>query len=213
MSFRYFSQNLRPVLVVFIFLLILCETTVYVVTLPGPREQFFQLYVLGANHTTTNYFPRNNPEILVGEPINWYLGVTDNTSTMQLVSIVVKIGNQTISTPDDQNGTDSPAPILTEYARFIIDNDTWEIPFVWSVSNATMNAGSTYITRLQVNNQTYPIPTWSAKNGDNFRIIFELWTWQTDNNTFEFGWNIEGQHRVAWLQVSFNMTTPSFITA
>jgi len=113
MSYGYFSQNWRTVIVVFAVLLIVCETTVYVVTLPSPREEFFQLYVLGANHMTTEYFPRDNPDIFVGEPINWYLGSTDNTGAVQFVLIVVKIGNETTSTPNDQTMVDSPAPILT----------------------------------------------------------------------------------------------------
>jgi hypothetical protein len=36
----------------------------------------------------------------------------------------------------------------------------------------------------------------------------ELWTWRTGADAFEFGWTAGGEHRVAWLQVRFNRTSP-----
>jgi hypothetical protein len=54
---------------------------------------------------------------------------------------------------------------------------------------------------LQINNETYQIQDWSAGGDYNFRLIFELWSWQRDANGFEFGWAASGERRVAWLQV------------
>jgi uncharacterized membrane protein len=200
------SQSRRTLIVVLIILLIVCETVAYVATTPRPREQFFQLYVLGANHMTADYYPSNDTDIRIGEPVTWYLGVTDNMGTVQLVSIRVKIGNQTIKPPDDQQALESPAPVVTEFMRFIQDNETWEVPFVWSITDAIPVGGSTRILTLQINNETYQLQDSSASNGRNFRLTFELWTWQA--NDFEFGWTASGEHQVAWLQVWFNMTNP-----
>jgi len=200
------SQNRRTLIVVFITLLIICEMVAYVATTPRPREQFFQLYILGANHMAADYYPNNDTNIHLGEPVTWYLGVTDNMGTVQLVSIRVKIGNQTVKPPDDTQALESPAPIVTEFMRFIQNNETWETPFVWSISDAVSSGNSTRILTLQIHNETYQIQDCSASNGHNFRLIFELWTWQADTNAFEFGWTAGGEHRVAWLQVWFNMT-------
>ena len=71
----------------------------------------------------------------------------------------------------------------------------------------SLKRGSTRVITLQINNETYQIQDWSASNGHNLPLIFELWTWQTDANAFEFGWTASGEHRVAWLQVWFNMTS------
>lgn len=202
------SQNRRTLIVVFFTLLVVCEMLAYVATTPRPQEQFFQLYVLGASHMAADYYPNGDPDIRIGEPVTWYLGVTDNMGTVQLASIRVKIGNQTIRSPDDQQGLESPAPVVTEFMRFLQENETYETPFVWSITDAASIAGSTHIVTLQINNETYQIQDCSAINGDNFRLIFELWTWQTDANGFGFGWTASGEHRVAWLQVWFNMTTP-----
>lgn len=202
------SQNRRTLITVFITLLVVCEMVAYVATTPRPREQFLQLYVLGAKHMAADYYPNNDTDIRIGEPVTWYLGVTDNMGSVQMISIRVKIANQTIKPPDDIQALESPAPVVTEYMRFIQDNETWETPLVWSISDAVSSGNSTRILTLQVNNETYQTQDWSATDGHNFRLILELWTWQTDSNAFEFGWTASGEHRVAWLQVWFNMTSP-----
>lgn len=202
------SQDRRTLITVFITLLIICEMVAYVANTPRPSEQFFQLYVLGAQHMAADYYPNNKTDLSVGEPVAWYLGVTDNMGSVQLVSIRVKIGNQTIKPPDDQQATESPAPIVTEYMRVLQDNETWEMPLVWSISDAVSVNGSTRILALQFNNETYQLQDSSASGGHNFRLIFELWTLQADTDTFQFGWVAGGEHRVAWLQVWFNMTAP-----
>ena len=202
------SQDRRTLITVFITLLIICEMVAYVANTPRPSEQFFQLYVLGARHMAADYYPNNKTDLSVGEPVAWYLGVTDNMGSVQLVSIRVKIGNQTIKPPDDQQATESPAPVVTEYMRVLQDNETWEMPLVWSISDAVSANGSTRILALQFNNETYQLQDCSASGGHNFRLIFELWTLQADTDTFQFGWVAGGEHRVAWLQVWFNMTAP-----
>lgn len=207
MKFRI-SQNRRALIVVFITLLVLCETVAYVTITPRTRDQFLQLYLLGAKHIASDYYPNDDSNLKLLEPITWYLGVTDNMGSVQLVSIRLKMSNQTIKPPDDQQALESPAPTVADFTKFLQDNQTWELSLVWSISNATVGNGITRILTLQINNETYQISDWSARNGYNFRLIFELWTWQTDSNTFEFGWNTNNEHRIAWLQVWFNMTNP-----
>ena len=202
------SQNRRTLITVFITLLIVCEMIAYVANTPRPQEQFFQLYVLGANHMAADYYPNNNTDISIGEPVTWYLGVVDNMGSVQLVSVRVKIGNQTIKPPDDQNALESPAPLVAEYMRVLQDNETWETPFVWTITDAISMDGSTHLLMLQFNNETYQLQDCTASGGRNFRLIFELWTLQPDADTFQFGWVTNGEHRVAWLQVWFNMTSP-----
>jgi uncharacterized membrane protein len=202
------SQNRRVLITVFITLLIVCEMLAYVATTPRPREQFFQLYVLGAHHMAADYYPNNNTDISIGEPVTWYLGVTDDMGSVQLVSVRVKIGNQTIQPPNDQNGTESPAPLVAEYMRVLRDNETWETPFVWTITDAVSSGGSTRLLTFQFDNETYNLQDSAASGGRNFRLIFELWTLQLDTDTFQFGWTTSGEHRVAWLQVWFNMTSP-----
>ena len=56
------SQDRRTLITVFITLLIICEMVAYVANTPRPREQFFQLYVLGARHMAADYYPNNKTD-------------------------------------------------------------------------------------------------------------------------------------------------------
>jgi len=198
----------RTLLAVFITLLIVCEMLAYVATTPRPQEQFFQLYVLGAKHMAADYYPNNDTNIQLGESVQWYLGVTDFMGNVQLVSVRVKLANQTIMPPDDLNAQPSSAPLVTDFKRFLQNNETWEFPLVWQINDAVTVGASTRILELAINNETFQLQDSSARDGYNFRLIFELWTWETDSGTFQFGWVTGGERRVAWLQVWFNMTSP-----
>lgn len=205
------SMNSRRAFVlVFIVLIISCELAVYEGSVKrSGGERLFQMYLLGGNHMAADYYPQNDTDIRPGVIIRWYLGTTNYMGSVQIVEIRVKIANQTTKSPDDVQALESPAPALTDIAKVLQNNETWETPWVWSVQNGTISGGSTHILLLKINNETYPISDWMASNGYNFRIIFELWTWQSDSNAFHFGWTSNGEQRVAWLQVWFNMTSVS----
>ena len=200
------SQNRLNLLVVFITLLIVFETIVYAATMSQQGEQYFQVYLLGPNRMAEDYYPNGNSNISQAESVTWYVSVTDLRGLVQFVEIRVKLGNQSLSSPDDLKGTPSPAPVVANFRQFIQDNQTWEIPFVWEISNISSLEGSTRISQLEINNAIYPLQDVSANNGQNFRLIFELWTWSEDAASFQFGWFSGSEHRVAWLQVWFNAT-------
>ncbi len=203
------TQNKRTLIAVFIALLVIAEAITFVATTPRPQEQFFQVYILGSNKLAADYYPQNNPNLHLSSPISWYLGVTNFMGNLQLVEIRLKLGNETTAPRNDTSNTPSSAPELIAFDRFLMDNETWEFPFVWSITNATATSGSTRILTASINNETYVISNWSATNGYNFRIILELWVWQTNTNVFEFGWTNNGEKQTAWLQIWFNMTNPT----
>jgi len=200
------SQNRRTLIAVFIMLLIVFEMFAYVATTPRPQERFFQIYVLGANRKVADYYPNNDTNIRPADPVRWYVGVTNFMGNVQLVAIRVKLGNQTIPPPDDVNASPSPAPLVTEFSRFIQNNETWEFPFVWQIVNAVAVDGSARIIELRINDETFQLQS-SARGGYNFRLIIELWTWDTESGALQFGWRTANEHRAAWLQVWFNATT------
>lgn len=201
------SQNRRNLLAVFITLLIVFEMIAYVATTPRPREQFFQIYVLGSNRMAADYYPNDDPNIRPGDTVRWYLGVTNFMGNVQLVVIRVKLGNQTIIPPDEAQGLPSQAPLVTEFRRFIQNNETWEFPFVWQISNVITADDSAYIQELLINDEAFELHGPPAERGHNFRFIIELWTWEVESESLQFGWLAGGERRVAWLQVWFNATT------
>jgi uncharacterized membrane protein len=202
------TQNKRTLIALFIVLVVISESGAFLATTPPPPERFFQFYVLDSNKLAADYYPQNNTNLRVASPISWYLGVTNFMGNVQLVEIRLKLGNETTTSPNDTSNAPSSAPELIAFDRFLMNNEAWEFPLVWNISNATSIDGSTRVLTLQINNETYQISGWSASNGYNFRLIFELWTWQTDRNEFEFGWNTNGERQDMWLQVWFNMTNP-----
>ena len=201
------TQNRRTIITLFLVLAIISEMGAYVALTPRPTQQFFQFYVLGKNGLARDYYPQNNPDLRLASNISWYLGVTNFMGNMQLVEIRLKLGNETTTPPNDTTDTPTSAPELLAFDRALIDNETWEFPFVWSITNDTTTAGTTRILTVQINNQTYQTSDWSALKGYNFRLILELWVWQGDTNTFEFGWGNSAGRRTAWLQLWFNMSS------
>ncbi len=206
MKFR-FNERRKTLIIVFVMLVVVFESIAYVANMPTPRQQLFQLYVLQPRHLAAEYYPNNNPNIGANIPVTWYLGVTNNMGSVQLVSIRVELSNATIPSPNDKQ-LEPPAPVITDFARFVQDNETWIVPFVWSVTNATSGDGSTRITGVRINGAAFQLTNWSASKGYNFRMVFELWTWKIDDSAFEYGWIGNGQHQSAWLEVWFNMTNP-----
>jgi hypothetical protein len=127
--------------------------------------------------------------------------------SVQLIELRVKLGNQTIAAPSDQPISSSPAPTIIEFTRFLADNETWEFPFTWQILNLASFHNSTQILRLQLNNQTITVNGLSARSGYNFRLMIELWVWNADTSTFEYGWFAGSESRAAWLQIWFNATS------
>jgi len=182
----------------------------YTATVPGPSEKFFQLYVLGSTGRAWGYYPNNTSSLQIGENVQWNLTVANNMGSFQYVSIRVKLGsNQTNDSPNDTLAQPSPALLITEFKHFILDNETWSVPFNWQIVNYTTTAqGHVSIHSLTIDNVTYALvnpPVCPAINSCSFRLIFELWTWNVDSNNFQFGWVNGDQQRVAWLQLWFNL--------
>jgi hypothetical protein len=205
------SEDVKRAVVIFISATIIFSALAYVAVTPRPKEQFFQLYVLGETRMAERYYPDDNPNILVGRSVKWYLGATNFMGSVQYVVIKVKLGNSTIKAPDDVNYMPSPAPVLLEFRRVLMDNETWEFPFAWIIGEVIEIGDMTSATVLVINvkdGAEVRSGQVSALNGHNFRIIFELWTFDPLTEELMFGWRAGGERRVAWLQMWFNATKP-----
>jgi len=205
------SEDMKRAVVIFISATIIFSALAYVAVTPRAKEQFFQLYVLGETRMAERYYPDDNPNIPVGRLVQWYLGTTNFMGSVQYVVIKVKLGNSTIKAPDDVNYMPSPAPVLAEFRRVIMDNETWEFPFAWIIGDVGEDGDMTCATVLVINVKDgveVRRGQVSALNGHNFRIIFELWTFDPATEDLMFGWRTGGERRAAWLQVWFNATKP-----
>jgi len=202
------SEDAKRAATIFISATIVFSALAYVAVTPRPREQFFQIYVLGENRMAERYYPNNNPNIAVRQPVKWYLGTTNFMGSIQYVVIRAKLGNSTIRPPDDANRLPSPAPIVMEFRKVLMNNETWEFPFVWTIKEIRADGEAVSLVVLEVNGVEARGGV-SAVRGQRFRVLFELWSLEAESGSLIFGWRAGAERRVAWLQLWFNATIPA----
>jgi len=192
---------------IFLSSLAILSMIAYVSLVPRPKEQFFQIYVLGETKMAEKYYPNNNPSIATKIRVKWHLGATNFMGSLQYVVLKVKLANSTIPAPDDANKLPSPGTLVKEFQRVMMDNETWEFPFTWSIENVRLTRETLFITSMAVNDRTVSIAS-EARNGQNYRLIVEIWTLDQLDQKMIFGWRAGNDRKVAWLQIWFNATLP-----
>jgi len=202
------SEDKKRALVVFVSAFMIFAMLAYVAVTPWPKERFFQLYALGETRMAERYYPNNDTNIPRDVPVKWYLGTTNFMGSTQLAVIRAKLGNQTLTPPNETTTTPAFLPTLIEFRKVQVNNETWEFPFVWKITNTSNIGNLTYLT-LNINGIETHILDVGAKNGYNYRLIFELWTLDVKSNEIIFGWRASNERRAAWLQLWFNATSIS----
>jgi len=206
---RISSRDLR-LLVIFIGIVTVVTSGVAYRTLnPPPSEQFFAMWILGFEGLAQNYYPDDNPNLAVGEELNWTLGIYNHMRSIQYVVVRVKVLNSTLVGPDDLTGTPSPITPLYEFTRVLLDNETWSIPFIWNIQNITQRGPMSMLSGLLVNQIPFNGELAMAVSGFNYRLVFELWFYDQTKNDLAFSWREDDSYRSVWTQVWFNATTPS----
>jgi len=202
------SKQKQLFVIVLIISLVVYSTVAYVSTNPIHGEHFFQLYILGETKMAEKYYPNDNPSISPNTALHWHLGVTNFMGTPRYVLVRAKLGNQTLQPPNETNTTPADLPVLVEFKRVLLDNETWEIPFTWKIVEARAVGSQVYLTLDMAGQKEVQVDGVGAKHGENFRMIIELWTLDEESGTFIFGWKTSNERRVAWLQIWFNATLP-----
>jgi uncharacterized membrane protein len=165
------------------------------------------MWILGSNGLAENYYPNNNSTLTQGEPVNWTLGVYNHMGELEYVVVRVKILNSTLASPNELTGTPSPVDEIFEFSRILVDNETWSIPFGWSILNLTQQGQSVLLTGLSINQTSLRGNLGSATSGINFRLVFELWSYDENTSASTFSWNAQGTTHSVWTQIWFNATT------
>jgi hypothetical protein len=206
MNLRLRSEDLRYFIAFVVIVTIAVSSLTYVESSPSYTDRFFSMWIVGTNGLTENYFPNNNPSIISGEQVNWAVGVYNHMSALEYVIVRVRLLNATEIPPNEQNGMASSVPEIFEFARILVDNQTWMIPFPWTiVDTATIN-GIVMITKLTINGTTITGNLAQAAGGFGFRFIFELWFYDPANNSLTFSWSTPTSTYSVWTQLWFNVT-------
>lgn len=186
---------------------------------PRPLQQFmsFGVYSEGG---LQQYLPASNATISTGQRENWTLSVQNFMGAAQLIMIVARIGNSSL-TPlthptalacSPAANTTSPATCFSQIAIasiFIGDGEKTKVNFDWTLESITNQTGRTLLG-LQVNGENVTSTPVGANQGQNFRWIFELWTYDQNCNDpsssscFHYGFGPLAAPTGTWLQVWFN---------
>lgn len=207
------SRELKMASAVFLSTTILLSIVMGTLVMPTAGKQSFQIYVLGATRKT-DYYHGDESSILLGKKAKWHLGVTNMMGSLQYIVIRIKFANSTFDAPDDAKQIPSPAPILVEFSRVLANNETWETFFIWVIKEINVSAGAINPTLFEVDGvevRESQATRVSTSGGRNFRIIFELWTFDQQTNSLIFGWRTGGEKKTVWLQMWFNLTTQARI--
>jgi len=193
------KKKMRNKLAAFLILVVsfaaISSATTFLILSPRASQPFMAMGVYSRMGLLGYLEPATNSSVTNGEPVNWTLSVTNNMGSAQFVMIIVRLGNSTLSSSNSTTPASFPEIVIPE--RFIRDGDTFSISFNWTLQSATQQQGKTLLN-LQVDGE--PV----VMAGDNFRWIFELWTYDLVCACFHYGYGPQSASTGVWLQVWFN---------
>lgn len=173
---------------------------------PAPSDQFLAMWILGSNGLAEHYYPGDNPNLKMGQNVNWTLGIYNHMGSLQYIVVRAKLLNSTQAGPNEITSTPSPVSSLFEFTRVLVDNETWSIPFEWKITQITQTGQSLVITGLSINQTLFKGELARAVSGFNLRFVFELWFYDAHANSLAFSWQTAGVQRSVWTQIWFNAT-------
>jgi hypothetical protein len=176
--------------------------------LPRSGEPFMALAVLGEEGMAEKYYPGDDPSIGVGEEVHWTLYLNNHMREARYVAVRVKLLNSTMLAPNSTSCSPSPAPVVYEVRRVLLDNETWLYPLDWSLLKVGGDGNSVSIEGLMINGRPFQTNA-GAVHGYNFRVVLELWGYEESSEGFIFGWVSGEESRCAWNQIWFNVTSAS----
>lgn len=149
-------------------------------------EQFSQLYLLGPDHSASNY-PYN---IHAGQNYSVYVGVANNMGSLVYYLIYSKFGNGTDSSPNPTMGTPSLLNPLYEYRFALPSGKTWENLLTFSVDHASISGNRSLVSTISINSLSFDVNKPSIRNTNStvfyYQLFFELWTYNTQSNQLSF---------------------------
>ena len=121
--------------------------------------------------------------------------------TVQFARVVVRLGNLSTRTPTaDEPGE---APVVGVLERFVATRQTENMNFNWTILS-TNRPSQQWSLRLSVDGGAPISPPVSSRTGQDFRLVFELWTYDVSSSSFQYGWKGPSSRVGTWLQVWFN---------
>jgi uncharacterized membrane protein len=195
----------RIFLINLVILLTLSMSIAYVASVPREHERFLSLSTLGSNMMVGDYYPNNKKDIELLDDIRWYIQVYNNMGSAEYIAVRVKLLNSEQAAPDDNTHTPSPIEHIYEFKHLVAKGETVTIPFEWSITSILSIDSSKVIKGISINGDMVEVDV-RADDGKDFRIVFELWRYNTESKEFEFSWvDSSNEKRSVWNQIWFNV--------
>ncbi len=194
------KHRLATYLVVFISLATIFTSATFYIISPKLGQSYMGFGVY-SQQGLQGYVP-GNMTITPPQTLNWNLTVANRTGREQFIMVIVRIGNATTFSPNVTSPA-TPLPELGRLNRFVSDGETSNINFTWTVES-TNQTGDLVFLNLRINGQSVSSAPIGSVSGSNFRLIFELWTFDLSSGSFEYGYPGEFAQIGTWLQVWFS---------
>ena len=156
---------------------------------PRNEMNFIEMGLLGEHKMASGYFPNEDNILSADSEIKWFIYLHNHLETTQKVIVRVKLVNSTMDIPDDQKHLPSSQIFLIELPSSLSIDETTLLPFSWSVLEATSQEDSINLRRIMINDQAIEVNVSDSIN--SFRLIFELWVYNSSSQEYEFGWESE----------------------
>jgi len=170
--------------------------------------KFSELWILGPDHLAKDY-----PfDIRANVSHTVFVGVGNHMGGSSYYMVLVKLRNQTQSSPNTTASIPSLLLPLSEFRFFITDGRSGEAQVHFSVLDVSrsdgseagaMSANSTvFVSRLSINDVIFPINSsahWDSEYiGFYYQLFFELWRYDLTLRSFRFDNRFVG----IWLNVT-----------
>lgn len=159
--------------------------------------RFSELWVLGPKHLARDY-----PfDIKANVSHTVFVGVGNHMGASSYYMILVKLRNQTQSSPNTTAYTPSPLLPLSEFRFFVTDEHNYEAQIQFSVLDISRSGTSLFVLRLSINNVIHPVNSsanWDSEHKGYYQLFFELWRYDVTSRSFQFHNRFVG----IWLNVT-----------
>ena len=194
------KHRLATYLVVFMSLATIFTSATFYIISPKPAQSYIGFGVY-SQQGLQGYVP-GNMTVTPPQTLNWNLTVANRTGREQFIMVIVRLGNSTTFSPNVTSPA-TPLPELGRIDRFVSDGETSNINFTWTVES-TNQTGAVVFLNLRINGQSVSSSPVGAVSGLDFRLIFELWTFDLSSGSFQYGYPGEFAQIGTWLQVWFS---------
>ena len=159
-------------------------------------EQFSEFYLLGPERMAEEY-PHN---IMPNQDYTVYFDVGNHIGSAAYYLVYIKFLNASDILPDVSKGIASTLQPLQEYRFLVQDERVFEKAFTFSFSNAVVSNNQLVVGNLILNGWDSNVnkeSVWnSTKSEYQYKLLFELWFFNSQTNMFEFN------NRFVYLQLN-----------